>query len=405
MARRASQRDRDLQWALRVCGYSLGRPEDVAFARRAMSDQGGEATSLRKAGSVLAKDELRDLGIRSNVIVSREFLEVLTEKGRKDPIRAAQSIASKFLGRRIARDRVKRTMAAMGVDCRIKVLPNNMAAGPCPACIDLAKTSIPIQQTPLGPLDECPHPDQCVLHWMVDHEPSEWSDTTGINAEEEERKPMGHSRRKGAVAILVVVGTILLILMASKALAEPYGFQGYQLGQTLGEAERAKVAFEGGGVRLFCAGDADAPSTLRALPETLAGGGKICRPYTYKYSGWLVADPVLSEGVSASTTLTFFADRLVRIELAMDRTAGALVEGALLAKYGTPAENGAELVGNRLGATFEQRVVTWRDGGYGAVLRTPDLTIHRMTVTYTDEKGFSALREAERRAGATTLEM
>lgn len=40
--------------------------------------------------------------------------------------------------------------------------PNNMAAGPCTACLAAAQGRYTFQDAPLAPLDACPHPDQCV---------------------------------------------------------------------------------------------------------------------------------------------------------------------------------------------------------------------------------------------------
>jgi len=63
--------------------------------------------------------------------------------------------------------RVHRTRDAMGDDAKVLVYANNMAAGPCPACLNLAKNPILLFKAPSGPLPSCPHPDQCVLHWRV----------------------------------------------------------------------------------------------------------------------------------------------------------------------------------------------------------------------------------------------
>lgn len=63
--------------------------------------------------------------------------------------------------------RVARTREAMGDEAMIQVVANTMAAGPCEACQRLAAKPVPLSMAPSGPLPECPHPDQCVLHWRT----------------------------------------------------------------------------------------------------------------------------------------------------------------------------------------------------------------------------------------------
>lgn len=59
---------------------------------------------------------------------------------------------------------------ALGADATVELLPNNMAAGPCPACLDASRRQYRPIKAPLGPLDACPHPDQCmILHRIVMH--------------------------------------------------------------------------------------------------------------------------------------------------------------------------------------------------------------------------------------------
>lgn len=47
-------------------------------------------TKLRKQGEQLARAEKKALGLRANAFLTREVLELLTELGRKDPIRAIE---------------------------------------------------------------------------------------------------------------------------------------------------------------------------------------------------------------------------------------------------------------------------------------------------------------------------
>lgn len=93
--------------------------------------------------------------------MSEEFLAILTDKGLSDPIEAAQVIVSAYLSR-VAQTKAINRAAQAGITM-VEMIPNNMAAGPCQACLKLAEKPIPIKQASLGPLPGCPHPRQCKL--------------------------------------------------------------------------------------------------------------------------------------------------------------------------------------------------------------------------------------------------
>lgn len=143
-------------------GLSHGRDEDLAFVRAALDgNQSARGVDLRRHGTPAPTERLRQLKVRSNAIMSEEFLAILTDKGLSDPIRAAHVIASAYLGRADQTRAISRRAQA-GITM-VEVIPNNMAAGPCQACLKLAEKPIPIQQAPIDPLPECPHPTQCKL--------------------------------------------------------------------------------------------------------------------------------------------------------------------------------------------------------------------------------------------------
>ncbi len=148
--------------ALTQDGLSHGRDEDLAFVRAALDgNQYARGVDLRRHGTPASAERLRQLGIRSNAIMSEEFLAILTDKGLSDPIEAAHAIASACLSRAAQTEAISRADHA-GITM-VEVIPNNMAAGPCQACLKLAEKPIPIEQAPLGPLPGCPHPGQCKL--------------------------------------------------------------------------------------------------------------------------------------------------------------------------------------------------------------------------------------------------
>ena len=58
--------------------------------------------------------------------------------------------------------RMKDAESAMGDEARFVPVANNMAAGPCEGCLAIEGRSYRADDAPLMPLNECPHPDQCV---------------------------------------------------------------------------------------------------------------------------------------------------------------------------------------------------------------------------------------------------
>lgn len=149
-------------------GLANTTPAAVQFVREALWDAPfPKGIDIRRSGDLLSKDELRERGIRANAICSRQYYGILTEAGRADPVSAAQQIVSRLTGAHSSHVRLTAAAAAMGGNARIRVYENRMAAGPCPACIKLASKTQPISKAPTGPLEGCPHPSQCALHWHV----------------------------------------------------------------------------------------------------------------------------------------------------------------------------------------------------------------------------------------------
>lgn len=151
-----------------MLGLSEGAPSHVAFVKAAIHHlDWPKPIDLRRHGKRLGADELRKMGLRANTVITREFLDILTDEGREDPVEAAHAIYRGIFGSTANSGQLARTAAAMGSNAKVKVTPNTMAAGPCPACIALSKKLIPIERAPAGPLPGCPHPSQCKLHWQA----------------------------------------------------------------------------------------------------------------------------------------------------------------------------------------------------------------------------------------------
>ena len=64
--------------------------------------------------------------------------------------------------------RMKDAEEAFGEDALFRPVANNMAAGPCPGCLAIEGRVFRASEAPLMPLDDCPHPDQCVGHYKLE---------------------------------------------------------------------------------------------------------------------------------------------------------------------------------------------------------------------------------------------
>ena len=148
--------------ALIESGLSHGRDKDISFVRSVMeSVPFAKGLDLRKSGIPTNDRQKADLGLRSNVIVSHNFLDILTPKGLIDPIGSSQFIASAYAGRLASINAIGRIRHA-GIK-KVRVIPNNMAAGPCEHCLTAAKAEFLIEDAPIGSLPGCPHPTQCAI--------------------------------------------------------------------------------------------------------------------------------------------------------------------------------------------------------------------------------------------------
>lgn len=70
--------------------------------------------------------------------------------------------------RAAALKRMKDAEAALGDDALFRPIANNMAAGPCAACLAIEDKTYRASDAPLMPLDDCPHPDQCTGHYKLE---------------------------------------------------------------------------------------------------------------------------------------------------------------------------------------------------------------------------------------------
>lgn len=154
--------DDEAELALTESGLSRGRKQDIAFVRSVVeSVEFAKGIDLRKMGTPISARQKAELGLRANTIVSEDYLGILTAKGIANPIESAQFIVSAYVGRLASLNDIGR-MRHAGIK-RVRVLPNNMAAGPCTHCLAAAGRDLPIDEAPIGSFAGCPHPAQCVI--------------------------------------------------------------------------------------------------------------------------------------------------------------------------------------------------------------------------------------------------
>lgn len=156
--------DDEAKIALTESGLSHGRKQDIAFVRSVMEGvEFAKGIDLRKKGYPINAQRKAELGLRANTIVSEDYLSILTAKGLADPVESAQFIASAYSSRLASLNNIGR-MRHAGIK-KIRVVPNNMAAGPCAHCLAAAERDLPVDEAPVGSFAGCPHPSQCVI-WI-----------------------------------------------------------------------------------------------------------------------------------------------------------------------------------------------------------------------------------------------
>ena len=65
-------------------------------------------------------------------------------------------------------ERTARQYAELGGVALFRLLPSNMAAGPCEHCLKVAGARYSAKDAPLPPFEECPHPDQCACIYRLE---------------------------------------------------------------------------------------------------------------------------------------------------------------------------------------------------------------------------------------------
>jgi len=98
--------------------------------------------------------------------------------------------------------------------------------------------------------------------------------------------------------------------------------------------------------------------------------------------------------------LIFFSNKLETISVTFNSESFFKVVAALKEKYG-PGEVRSEVVQNRMGASFENKIYSWRRGEAAIIARRYSGKIDRSTVNYVSD---FALETSERRRSSTAKE-
>lgn len=154
-------RDAIIMRSLELSGVAHSQPKDVAFIVAAIGHlMFWSALDIRRHGTRLPKERLREIGMRPNAHCTQEFLDILNEQGIRDPMLAADIIAGVLRAGANWLITVRPWMRGERND-KLWFCESNFAAGPCDAAAQLTgvratkDTALPL------PLRECTHPDQC----------------------------------------------------------------------------------------------------------------------------------------------------------------------------------------------------------------------------------------------------
>lgn len=192
---------------------------------------------------------------------------------------------------------------------------------------------------------------------------------------------------------------VALMLICSPLLVasapQDVSFHGFYLGQTLEDARAVSMsAGTYGPKRLICTGDADQPRFLSQTAAEKRAGVIGCRPYQTIGGGPSTADLDIGDGAAASVEFKFYNGRMFLMFVAADFTQQAAIFNALVKKFGNPTRDVAETVTTRAGGVVTRAVKEWSIGAKTIRMASPDLTLQRLTVTYTDIPLEAAASEA-----------
>jgi hypothetical protein len=147
-------------------GLTKNREEDFAFLIAARHAGAFGGPSLRKFGTPLTAEERKALGLTGRAVCTREFVDILSEAGLKDPEHAAHALMSTANSALVAeRDLAK--LATFGPEMKALFRASQMAAGPCPRAAQLDGKIFEPGEADIPPFADCTHPDQCACMYQA----------------------------------------------------------------------------------------------------------------------------------------------------------------------------------------------------------------------------------------------
>lgn len=164
-------------WAIER--HSIMRPDAADWiapicARHMASGQGMKPafTEVRSQGTPLTSAEKAALGLRGNVKIGQTFADALTDKGRQDPIRAAQVVVHRaIVGASFHRQLAEYRKMAASMNVKFCLAEMNASATSefarqCKAAKLLSGIEFNINEVPIFPIGECDS-DYCVCMLTV----------------------------------------------------------------------------------------------------------------------------------------------------------------------------------------------------------------------------------------------
>lgn len=142
-----------------TCGLTKARAEDTDFYVDAYEHKRLNPGDVRKFGHLLTAEEKAEIGLPAHVVIAREFLQTLNERGLADPEAAALRIARPAAHRcHVATSLLK--MKQGGAEL-VRFRASPLAAGPCPRAAQQEGARMAIDKAAPLPFDDCSHPAQC----------------------------------------------------------------------------------------------------------------------------------------------------------------------------------------------------------------------------------------------------
>ena len=182
---------------------------------------------------------------------------------------------------------------------------------------------------------------------------------------------------------------------AKRMPAQPTTLKGYALGTTLDAFKQMPAPPNAAGaVRVICSDD---PATQASLGRALTPrfpGEVVCGFQLLSSRDWATGLLMLDATHGAAVAFHFFNGSLVQIESEEDAELSDVITQSLTTRFGQPATINNRVFRSISDVVRTQIVVTWINGRDVIVMTNPSLGTDRMSVVYTNVKGFAAMQSS-----------